>query len=257
MSKPLTSGVNVDRLDQLIKDLGVRVRVWKSTVCPNFKSLESLDHDVNCNLCSNNMIDFDCRETLALFQQQDLVEQFKLQGTFNMDELLVSFMAGVTLHIYSKIELLDFAEDFYEAVQRQENGDIDVLKYPACDVLAVFTAEDSNTQTRYYQGNDFTLDQNGSIKWTGSHRPDDRQIYSVYYRYHPVYRAIKAVHRDRYSQFNLRSGTLKADGSKTVDGKTYVKMPETWILKRDYLLDRKDSQGQAIAANHYYDPNEQ
>lgn len=256
MGKQLTSGINVDRLDQLIKDLGVRVRIWKSTVCPNFKSLESLDHNVNCKLCSNNMIDFDCKETTALFQQQDLVEQFKLQGTFNMDEILVSFLTGVTLHIYTKVELLDFAEDFYEAVQRQEGTDIDVLKYPACDVKGLFVAVNSTTSKRFHFGTDFTLDQNGSVKWISANKPLDKQIYSIYYQYHPVYRAIKAVHRDRYSQFNIRADKLEANGAKKVNGKTYVKMPETWILKRDYLLDRKDGQGQAIAANQYYDPSE-
>jgi hypothetical protein len=252
MSKPLTVGINVDRLDQLIRDLGVRVRVWKSTVCPNFKSLESMDHDINCQLCSNNMIDFDCQETTALFQQQDLVEQYKLQGTFNMDEIIVSFLTGTTLHIYTKIELLDFAEDFFEAVQRQAGTDTDLLKYPACEVLGCFIAVNSTTKERFHFGTDFTLDQNGSVKWISAHKPADKKIYTIYYRYHPVFRAIKAVHRDRYSQYNLKSQT---PGSKTIDGKTYVKLPETWILKRDYLLERKDGQGQTIAANQFYDPN--
>ncbi len=254
MGKPLSQGVNPDRLDQLIRDLGVRVRVYKSTLCPNMKSLESLDHNVNCKVCNNNMIDFCPKETLALFQQQDLVEQYKLQGTFSMDEILVSFLSGQTLGHMSKVELLDFQEDFFELVQRQEGVNVDQLKYPACKILGVFTAT-ATTTTQYHADVDFKINVNGNIEWIGAHKPTDRQIYSIYYQHHPVFRAIKAVHRDRYSQYNLRPGDIQSQ-KVSVGGKTYVKLPETWILKRDYLLERRDRNGNPLPQNEYYDPNE-
>ena len=56
MAKQLTTGINVVNLDQLVEDLGVRVRVWKSSTCPNMTSLESFDHDPNCPVCDNNMV---------------------------------------------------------------------------------------------------------------------------------------------------------------------------------------------------------
>lgn len=253
MAKRLSNGINVDKLDTVTKELGVRVRVWNSTLCPNMKSLESMDHDINCTICNNNMIDFNCRETIALIQQQDLNEQFKVQGTFHIDEVIMTFLAGQTIMPYSKIQLLDFVEDFYELVQRQEGTDVDVLKYKACSVLGVFTVQ-NNIQKEYHFGTDFTLDKNGSIKWISANRPSDRQIYSVYYKYNPIYRAIKAIHRDRYSQYNLRPGDIKAP-KKTIDGNTYVKLPETWIIKRDYLLERRDEDKELLDKNEYYDPN--
>jgi hypothetical protein len=253
--KKLTNGLNIARLDQLILDLGVRVRVWKSTLCPNLKSLESMDHSVNCQLCSNNMIDFCPTETMALFQQQELIEQYKLQGTFHMDEILVTFKSGTTLQHYSKVELLDFTEDFFELIVRQEGSDIDVLKYPAKEVLGAFAAVNNTTKERYYVGTDFEIDVNGNIKWIGPHKPADRKVYSVYYRHCLVYRAIKAVHRDRFTQFNLRGDKIESP-KVTIEGKTYVKAPETWIIKRDYLLERKDRDGNVIPKNEDYDPNE-
>lgn len=253
MSKKLTNGINVDRLDQLVKDLGVRIRLFKSALLPDMKSLESMDRDLNTTVGDHNFVDFDCEETIALFQQQDLVKQFQIQGTFHIDEVLVTFLSGKTLAPFAKVEVLDFEEDFYELIQRQEATDIDVLKYKACDVTAIFCVV-SNTLIRYHFGTDFILDVNGNIKWTGIHKPLDKQIYSVYYKYHPVYRAVKAVHRDRFSQFNLRPHELSAP-KKTVDGTTYIKMPETWVLKRDYLVKRKDLQDNVLE-NEYYDPND-
>lgn len=265
MAKQLTAGINVVNLNQLVEDLGVRVRVWKSTTCPNMTSIESLDHDPNCPVCSNNMIDFDCFETVAMFQQQDLVEQFKVHGTFSIDEAMVTFKSGISLQTFAKIEILDFEEEFYELIQRQDSADTltDKLKYPACKVTAVFAIR-NNQKVRFYPGTDFDLDLNGSIVWKGAHNPNDREIYSVYYTYHPVYRATKAVHRDRFSQYNnvreLNGSTIPASAIKSVNGRTFVKLPEEWVLRRDYLLDRKDktqANPTNLQANEAYDPNEE
>lgn len=246
MSRRLTNGIDVDRLDQLIKDLGVRIRLYKSTLAPNMNSLESMDQDLNDNTSDHNMVDFDCVETVALLQQQDLVDQFKVQGTFHIDEILITFLSGQTTAPFAKIELLDFQEDFYELLQRQVGTSIDRLKYKACSVLGIFSYNKTTKEyIRYYYGTDFTL-QDGDVKWLSAHKPSDKQVYSIYYKYHPVYRIQKAVHRDRFSQFNVRPNDIKAP-HKTINGNTYVKMPETWVAKRDYLISRPK--------NTLYDPN--
>lgn len=248
MAKRLTTGIDVDRLDKLVDDLGVRVRLYKSVPAPNMKSLESMDQDVNDPTSNNNMVDFDCKETVALFQQQQLMEQFGIQGTFHIDEVLITFRSGITLAPLAKLELLDFEEDFYELITRQEGVDVDNLKYKACGVLAIFTYDRSTkTLDRYHFGTDFNLTSEGNVEWISSHKPDDRQVYSIYYKYHPCYRAIKAVHRDRFSQYNLRPNDIKAP-KVTIGNNTYVKCPETWIVKRDFLLDRPK--------NNEYNPND-
>lgn len=264
MGKRLTDGINVDKLNQEIKDLGVRIRVWRSTVCPNMKSIESMDHDVNCTVCNNNMIDFGCFESVGLIQQQDLVEQFKLTGTFSMDEALMSFLSEVTLHIFAKIQILDFTEDFFELVQRQDTvttpsplPQTDRLKYAACKILGVFTVI-NNVKTEYHEGADFQLDINGDIQWIGAHKPADRQIYSIYYKHHPVFRAVRAMHRNRWSQYNNRPDSIDPTvPKKTVGDRTYVKLPDAWILKRDYLIERRDVQQALLPDNTLYDPNEE
>jgi len=124
----------------------------------------------------------------------------------------------------------------------------DFLKYKACEVLGVFTYDRGTGQVeRYHVGADFEVDINGNLEWIGAHRPADKQIYSIYYRFHPIYRAVKTVHRDRFSQYNNRVQNIKAPKT-TIDGKTYVKLPECWVLKRDYLIKRDK--------NELYDPNE-
>ena len=250
MAKKVTQGIEVDKLDTLIDNLGVRVNIYKSTLCPNMSSMESEDHDVNCKICKNNMVDFDCFESIALFQQQDLIKQFNVQGTFHLDEVLVTFLSGISLQVFARIELLDFPEEFYELIQRQEGTDVDYLKYKACSVQGLFVIDKSGAEdvlVRYHYGTDFTLTQQGNIKWTGSRKPADRTIYTIYYKHLPIYRAVKAVHRDRFSQYNTRPETIKAP-KKTINNKTFIKLPETWVLKRDYLLKRDK--------NTLYDPNE-
>ena len=255
MASRLTNGLNPDKLDQEVRELGVRVRLWKSTICPNMKSLESMDHDINCPVCNNNMIDFSPKESIAIFQQQSLTEQFKVQGTFSIDEIQVTFLSGISLQHYARVDLLDFEEEFFELVQRQEGVAVDRLKYAACKVAGLFVATNAGKE-QYHEGADFVLDQNGDVKWVGVHKPADRTIYSIYYSYKPVYRAIKAVHRDRFTQYNLRVGEIKAP-KKTVGENTYVKLPETWILKRDYLLERRDVMEALLPQNKVYDPNEE
>jgi len=249
----LSNGVNPDRLEQLIQDLGIRVRIFKSTICPNMKSLESLDHDINCTVCNNAMIDFAPHNSKAMFQQQDLVDQFKMQGTFFIDEILASFPADETLHRYARVELLDFSEDFFELIQRQVGTATDRLKYSATSVIGVFTVV-NNVQDEFFFGTDFELDVNGDLKWISAHKPADKQVYTIYYRYRPVYRAIKAVHRDRYTQYNIRPEEIVTP-KVTIEGRTYVKLPETWILKRDYLVERRDMLNALLSENTFYDPN--
>lgn len=248
-----SQGIDVDALDQEIKDLGVRVCLYKSTSCPNMKSIESVDHNINCTVCDNNMIDFSPKETIMLIQQQDFKQLFAVQGTFSIDEVMATFLSSESLQHYAKVVLLDFNEDFFELVQRQVGTSTDRLKYPACAVVGIFTVS-GNTKTQYYQGSDFEVDVNGSIKWTGLHKPADKVIYSIYYQYHPVFRTLKAVHRTRYSQYNRRPGEIQAP-KKTVGDNTYVKLPECWILKRDYLINRKDAGGGDLPPNSFYDPN--
>lgn len=253
--KKITQGIDVDRLDRIVEDLGVRIHLYKSTLIPSMKSLESMDQDLNESISNHNMLDFDCIETIALFQQQTLMKQFELTGTYDIDEVLITFKSGQTLAPLSKIEVLDFREDFYELIPRQEGTSTDLLKYPACNIIGAFSMPSSNTIERFYQDTDFEIDKNGNINWIGTHKPNDRQIYSIYYKYHPVYRAIKAVHRDRFSQYNMRPASIKAP-KKTIDFKTFVKLPETWVIKRDYLLDRRDINGNLLVKNTNYDPNE-
>lgn len=215
-----------------------------------------MDHDINCPICNNSMIDFCPQETIAMFQQQSLTEQYKTQGTFQMDEATVSFLSGITLATLSRVELLDFKEDFFELIQRQDflSTNTDRLKYKACEVLGLFVIR-AGVKIEFYSGADFEVDLNGDIKWISTNRPNDREIYSIYYRHHPVFRAVKALHRDRYSQFNLRPDEIVAP-KQTVGENTYVKLPEAWILKRDYLIERRDMNDTLLAANKYYDPNE-
>lgn len=252
VEKRKSPGIDVNALDQQILDLGIRVRVWKSALCPNLQSLESNDHDLNCRVCRERMIDFAPECTMALFQQQSLAEAFKVTGSFHVDEVMASFLSGVTLQSMARVDLLDFPEDFYELIQKQEGG-VDRLKYNATCVLGLFTVQD-DVKTEFHCDTDFVITQDGNIKWISAHQPEPRQVYSIYYKYLPIYRATKGVHRDRFSQPSNRTGLAHA---VQADGKVFAKLPEQWVLRRSYLLDKRNRVGSLDPDNINYDPNEE
>lgn len=251
VEKRKSQGIDVNALDQMILDLGIRVRVWKSALCPNMSSLESNDHDINCQICRERMIDFAPECTMALFQQQALTEGFKVTGSFHVDEVMSSFLSGVTLQTMARVDLLDFPEDFYELIQKQA-GDVDRLKYSATCTLGLFTVE-NDVKTTFHEGTDFKVNLDGNIQWLTAHRPEPRQVYSIYYKYLPIYRATKGVHRDRFSQPLLKNELAH---SVKADGKVFAKLPEQWVLKRSYLLDKRDRNGNLEPDNINFDPNE-
>jgi hypothetical protein len=110
---------------------------------------------------------------------------------------------------------------------RKPESDIDVLKYKACRVNQLI----DKAGIEYFQGQDFVIDPSGNIKWVDDTRkPADYQIYSIHYECHVQYRAVKAMHVSRFTQY-------KAPGNPLVE---HVKMSEQWLCTKEFLLRKKD-----------------
>jgi hypothetical protein len=101
-----------------------------------------------------------------------------------------------------------------------------------------------STGKEYYQGIDFDLDQNGSIAWKSGKEPATGTIYSIHYEAHVQFRATKAMHSNRFTQVAVEGGVK------------YVKMPEQWLLQKEFLVKRKDKDGNEILPNRIIDPQE-
>ncbi len=219
------------KCDVMSENQGVRVRVWKTTICPNVKRIDSAEHELNCTVCNSKLfIDRQPIETWAFLQNQGLNKNFQNNGEWDDKMVLATFKRDTEIYYFSKIELMDFSTVYSEMVQRQE-GTIDHLKYPALSCTLLI---DKNG-VEYTSGVDFEINTDGDVEWIGS-RPSRGVIYSCYYNYRMTYRSVQAMHINRFGQ--------NKNGSRHT-----VEFPFQWMLKLDFLLQKEDITGSPLFAN--------
>lgn len=157
-----------EAFDRLIGQKGVIAKVYRTLYCPNVKSVDGAEHEIDCKVCNGSgFLDVDPICVPVYIQTQELNELPNVEGMFDGNTILITFPIGVEVQYFTKIELHDFTDVFPQRVLRKKGSLIDVLKYPACNVN-VLVQTDGETLTRYYQGIDFTLDLNGNVKWLTS-----------------------------------------------------------------------------------------
>jgi hypothetical protein len=109
-------------------------------------------------------------------------------------------------------------------------GDIDRLQYSAVSVDIVI----DNVGNRYYADKDYVIDRNGDLAWLSlpsSQKPINGSIYTVHYNTLVAYRAIRALHSNRYSTMQQKTPEIEN-----------VEYPQQWVLKKLFLFDKKDSE---------------
>lgn len=223
--------LNPTDFDRLIQQKGVGCKVFRTLYCPNVKTVDSGEHEIDCPHCNGSgYLDVDPLCTLVVIQTQELEMMFEGQdGYHDGNTVLMSFPIGVELQYFTRIELEDYTQPYYQRLMRKPGTNFDVLKYKACRINVVSQIV-AGVLTFYFQDQDFKLDANGDINWTGSRKPADNAIYSVHYECHVIYRTVKAMHANRYSQF------------KTGPTVEMIKYPEQWMCTKEFLLRRKDIQ---------------
>lgn len=224
-----------EKYEALIKQQGVRVRVWRSATCPNVKDISSAQHEIDCKICNggHGFVDVLPIETIAVIQNQALEKLQNVEGVLDGNTVAATFQLGVELQYFTLVELCDFTDIFYQLVKRQR-GAIDVLNYKACRVNFVM----DSSGKMYQQDSDFILDENGCIKWNAGKGPTPETIYTIHFEVAQQFRAIRAIHVNRFTQDGRKSDSVK-----------FIKMPEQWVLQRSYLVDRKDRTGNELSSN--------
>src|SRR5690606_8578312 len=125
----------VEDFDRLIEQKGVNVKVYRTSYCPNVKSVDGAEHEIDCNLCNGSgFIDRNPVCVKAFFQNQELERMLDQSGQHDGNSVLVTFPIGVELQYFTLVELLDFTDIYFQRVMRKEGSDTDVLKYKACRV---------------------------------------------------------------------------------------------------------------------------
>lgn len=162
--------LNPESFDRLINQKGVECQVFRTLYCPNVKSVDGAEHEIDCTFCNGSgFIDVDPICSFVYIQHQELNELPAIEGFVDGSTVQMTFPTGVEVQYFTKIVLKDFKDIFPQRVMRKAGSLIDVLKYPAC-IVNVLLDKDN---VRYYQNIDFTLDLNGNVKWL---TPGDQQL---------------------------------------------------------------------------------
>lgn len=219
--------LRIEDFDTLLLQKGVNLFVYRTMYCPNVKSADGAEHEIDCSLCNGSgFLDKNPITTKGFIQNQELERMLETQGgQHDGNSVLITFPIGVELQYFTLIELCDFTQIYFQRVLRKEGTNIDILKYKACRVNQVV---DKNN-VEYFQGQDFNIDPNGNVKWL-TRKPADDVIYSIHYECHVQFRATRAMHVSRYTQY-------KAPGNPLVE---HIKMPEQWLCTKEFLLRRRD-----------------
>jgi len=228
---------NPEAYDTLIKNHGVRVKVYRTMHCPNVKSVDGAEHEIDCDIpgCNGSgWVDVAPIETLAFIQNQSLEKMPFVEGQVDGNTVAATFLTGIELQYFTLVELIDFTDIFFQRVSRS-NTNTDNLRYAAKRVNVIM---DKNSKL-YYQCIDFELDPNGNIKWKNGKGPMPGTIYSVHYESAVRFRATQAMHANRFGQ------------KKVSGGVEYHKFPEQWALTKEFLVKRRDQDGNEIKPNDY------
>lgn len=229
------NNMNPDDFDKLILQQGVRVKIFRSMYCPNVKSVDGAEHDIDCQIpgCNGSgIIDRHPIETITFIQNQQLEKMAFTEGQVDGNSVAGTFLSGIELQYFTLVELMDFTEIYFQRIKRSKTN-VDVLKYFCHRVNMIIDQHN----IEYYECIDFKIDLNGNINWVANRGPASETIYSIHYEASVQFRAVKSMHSNRFSQVKLK-GKIK-----------YVKFPEQWQLSKEYLVKRVDDSGNEIIPN--------
>lgn len=226
--------LNPEAFDRLIEQHGVNVKVYRTMFCPNVKSIDGGEHETDCTLCNGSgWMDVKPINTIAFIQSQSQDPKHAVEGFHDGNTVYISFLRNIELQYFTLIELCDHTEIFYQRVVRSASN-IDNLKYKALRVNVIV----DQFGNEYTEGPDFKLNDNGSIVWKENRGPQEGDIYSIHYECKIQFRAIKALHTNRFEQVRDDTGNIAR-----------VKMPEQWICTKEFLVRRKGYDGEYLNEN--------
>lgn len=226
--------------DNLIRNQGVKVKVYRTIYCPLVKSIDGAEHEVDCPLChGDQFLDRLPIETWAFIQSQATGFEHFSEGIYDGNTVSITFLQGIELQYFTLVELCDFTDIYLQRVKRQE-GMTDVLRYKGHRVNLLV----DSSGKEYYEGSDFQLDTNGNVCWKAGKGPNAGQIYSIHYETSVKFRATKAMHANRFANVS------------TAEGDKATKMNEQWLCDKVFLVTRKTIDGQVIQPNKIRDSDE-
>jgi hypothetical protein len=227
------------KFNSMIVQYGVRVTHEKSMLCPNIVGkLSTGEHDPNCEICDNGFVYHDKTSIFAVHQSNQLTEYFRINGLWESDTAMITTpskmednVTDFIVHRFDRFVILDYYVRISERLERSTTGSnkVELLKYEAHRIEKVSQAV-NGLEVVYVLDTDYKIDTNGNIEWiTGGSSPADTKVYSISYYYQPIYLVETMIHEGRYSLFGFKTPL-----------KVAARHPQTFIIKRDYLYDKRD-----------------
>jgi len=225
VAKPGRVSLIPEEFDNLIEDQGIFVRITPSVLCPNRTEIEDTNHNLNCTLCDNQVIDLtdECYEEWAFIQGVKFDKQFEVQGVFDPKDALMSIKSNVRLWYWYKIEVLDFSSVFNQVMKRGIT-DIDKTRYELARVGETPMYLIDKLGTKYIRNEDYKIGaDNHSIQWIGN-TPAAGDLFSFSYPILPTFRVLELMHENRY-YYN----------SERLKEKDPVHLPQQAHIRWDYF----------------------
>lgn len=227
--KPGRIDLEPQDFDRLLQHQGTRVRITPAILCPRRTGTNidetSLNHDLNCPLCDQQIIDLDdlAVEDWAFIQGITIDKTFDPQQRYDVKDAFISTRAHLRLAYWYKIEIIDFGSMFNELILRTAD-DQDHLRYPAIDPEdgSIFHLVD-NDGTKFVKGTDFNI-VGQDIVWLTANRPPKNKLYSFLYPVLPTFRVLELMHENRYYY-----------ESKDSPVKTPIQLPQQAHVRWDFM----------------------
>jgi len=225
-------------MNTLVKQQGTRVKVFRTVYCPNVKSVDGAEHNIDCTTCNGSgWLDVEPLCTVALIQSQKLSKLIQIEGLIDGNIVSLTLPIGIEVTYFTLVELLDFTDIFIQRVMKHPTADVDILKYSACRVNVLVGADG----TRYYQDIDFKLNGTGDIQWiSGASSPTASQPYSIHYEAAVQFRAVRAMHVNRFARHTISANNVE-----------HLKFPENWLFAKEFLVKRIAEDGSELKQGPY------
>ena len=223
-----------EQTNKLVYTLGIPVKVFVTCLCPNVKSVDGGENEIDCNLCNGSgFIDRNPIETLAVVTQNQLRPHHYEEGIYDGSKCHMTFLTGIEIHYFYLVEIKDFIRPYYQRLKRSKSG-TDVLNYNAKKINLLI----SKDGLEYYADTDFTINADGNIKWNTDRGPAEGTIYSINYEAPMRYRAVAAENMARFAKKHTKSKEIEIS-----------KLNERWVMQLDYIVKRKDYAGNELNRN--------
>lgn len=229
-----------DAFDQILQNRGIRFIHKIAIPCPNMTSINSNNHDPNCEFCDNSQIlHLSGKEVWGVFGSNTLEKMFEIQGVWEVGTAAITFPTlfpdgtSADFNTFDHLECPDFIVRLNDIKEYEPTSNKrQKLRYKIVNMCHMTSVRNGSLYV-YEDGVDFTIVE-GEISWLLGKEPSYNdssligEVLSITYTAHPVYAVLNMMHEMRVTQ-------------EFIGGQKIAKrLPQQVLVKRDFLTTGSD-----------------